>query len=97
MRLLAIGNSLFFWFAIGSLIMGERATSKQTAYAIRILGRLPVDLVDKISRLHASSLLDGRHPASPQTLGGDRESQRDSKVELLTPDSPRQDPTASTR
>ena len=76
--------------------MGERATSKRTAYAIRILGPMPVDLVDKISRLHAAALLDGRHPASPQTLGGNQESQGDSKVELLAPDSLRQNPTAGT-
>ena len=51
--------------------MSERATSKRTSYVIRILGRLPVDLVDKISRLHASALVDRR---SPQTLDDGLES-----------------------
>lgn len=46
---------------IGSLVMSDYATSKRTAYTIRIQGRLPADLGDKISRLHASALLDGRN------------------------------------
>ena len=41
--------------------MSHPSKSKQSAYTIRIQGRLPADLGDKISRLHASALLDGRN------------------------------------
>ena len=48
--------------------MGKEAKSKRMDYRIRILGRLPADLVEKISRLHASALLDSRNLTAPQAL-----------------------------
>ena len=63
--------------------MGEQAKSKRRGYTIRIRDRLPADLGDKISRLHASALLDGRY--SPQRLGSGQESQGGSDVEPQNP------------
>ena len=38
--------------------MSHHQKSKHSDYTIRIRGRLPSDLGDKISRLHAAALLD---------------------------------------
>ena len=48
--------------------MCDHAKSKRTAYTIYIQGWLPADLGDKISRLHASALLDGRNLTAPKVL-----------------------------
>ena len=61
--------------------MGNYATSKRTAYKIRIQGQLPADLGIKISRLHASALLDGRNVTDPQMLDDGIESRRNGDVD----------------
>jgi len=61
--------------------MNDYATSKRTAYTIRIQGRLPADLGDKISRLHASALLDSRNLTDPQMLDDGIESDGNGDVE----------------
>ena len=68
LRLLDIANSLFFYGGCGSLVMSGQAKAKRTAYTICIQGRLPADLRDKISLLHASALLDARNSTDPQIL-----------------------------
>ncbi len=62
--------------------MGDYATSKRTVYTIRIQGRLPADLGDKISRLHASALLDSRNSTDPQILDDGLEPHVNGDVEL---------------
>ena len=65
--------------------MGDYTTSKRTAYEIRIQGQLPADLGEKISRLHASALLDGRNSTGPQMLDDGLESHVNGDVELTKP------------
>ena len=50
--------------------MSEYATTHRSAYTVHVQGRLPADLADKISHLHATALVDRR---SPQTHDDDLE------------------------
>ncbi len=65
--------------------MGDYATSKSTVYTIRIQGWLPADLGDKISRLHASALLDCHNSTDPQILDDGLEPHVNGDVELTKP------------
>ena len=86
LRLLDVANSLFFYgLIIGSLVMSDYATSKRTGYRIRILGRLPTNLGDKISWLHASALLDSRNLTGLQSLDDGPESHRTSDAKPQNP------------
>ena len=51
--------------------MSKYTTTKRAAYTVTVQGRLPADLADKISHLHATALVDRR---SPQTLDDGLES-----------------------